>query len=330
MKTLMRVGQWSAAIALASVLTPAALAVNSSRIEYYHYDAAGNVRVVTDANGQVLERHDYLPFGEECTTGPCAANPGVGAGQPRKFTGKERDAETGLDYFGARYYGSRIGRFTSIDPVYTWNENLFDPQRWNRYAYARNNQLRYVDPDGKNPIAIAVFLAAAFVLNNPTNTNVTQGPIHDTIVPNSVIVAGGYGLAAGGARLAAQEILQETFENATGIPTTVPIGRFLKGADVADVAANARRGIDEGCCVTGVVDRSGAAARRADRLKGVEPRKGYDRDEFPPAVVKPDDPSGYRIDYVNPSQNRRSGQRLGQELKGVSDGTRVRIDPQKQ
>jgi len=52
-------------------------------------------------------------------------------------------------YFGARYYGSKIGRFTTTDPVYTWRENLVDPQRWNRYAYARNNPLRYVDPDGR-------------------------------------------------------------------------------------------------------------------------------------------------------------------------------------
>jgi RHS repeat-associated protein len=118
-------------------------------IEYYHLDAIGSVRAVTNGAGQVVERHDYLPFGEECTTGPCAANLALGGGQPRKFTGKERDAETGLDYFGARYYGSRIGRFTTVDPVYTWQENLLDPQRWNRYAYARNNPLRYVDPDGR-------------------------------------------------------------------------------------------------------------------------------------------------------------------------------------
>ena len=88
-------------------------------VKYVELDAVGNVRVVTDEKGRVLERHDYLPFGEECSTGPCASNPGVGAGQPRKFTGKERDAETGLDYFGARYYGSKIGRFTTVDPAYT-------------------------------------------------------------------------------------------------------------------------------------------------------------------------------------------------------------------
>ena len=58
-------------------------------------------------------------------------------------------------YFGARYYGSKIGRFTTVDPVYTWRENVVDPQRWNRYAYGRNNPLRFVDPDGRDAIPVA-------------------------------------------------------------------------------------------------------------------------------------------------------------------------------
>lgn len=70
----------------------------------------------------------------------------------REFTGKERDAETGYDYFGARYYGAKAARFTTIDPAYTSQENLVDPQRWNRYAYVRNNPLRYVDPDGRRDV----------------------------------------------------------------------------------------------------------------------------------------------------------------------------------
>ena len=108
-------------IGLAVVLACAWPAMVSAAdvVEFYHVDAIGNVRVVTDATGAVVERHDYLPFGEECTTGPCATNPGVAASQPRHFTGKERDTETGLDYFGARYYGSKIGRFTTVDPERT-------------------------------------------------------------------------------------------------------------------------------------------------------------------------------------------------------------------
>jgi len=136
----------SLALGLVCVASPA----SAQLVEYYHTDLVGNVRAVTDEKGTVIERHDYLPFGEECTTGLCASNPGVGAGQPRKFTGKERDAETGLDYFGARYYRPSVGRFTTTDPAYTIPENILDPQRWNKYAYARNNPLRYTDPDGRD------------------------------------------------------------------------------------------------------------------------------------------------------------------------------------
>ena len=72
---------------------------------------------------------------------------GVYDGIRQQFTGKERDTETGLDYFGARYYSSAQGRFTSVDPENA-GADLEDPQSWNGYAYARNNPLKYVDPDG--------------------------------------------------------------------------------------------------------------------------------------------------------------------------------------
>ncbi|HHU35551.1 MAG TPA: RHS repeat-associated core domain-containing protein, partial [Bacteroidetes bacterium] len=67
---------------------------------------------------------------------------------PQKFTGKERDAETGLDYFGARYFSSPQGRFTSPDIVLL--SRLDNPQTWNLYAYTSNNPLRRIDPDGRN------------------------------------------------------------------------------------------------------------------------------------------------------------------------------------
>ena len=64
-----------------------------------------------------------------------------------KFTGKERDAETGLDYFGARYFGGAQGRFTSPDRPQV-DQHAEDPQSWNLYSYVRNNPLRFVDPTG--------------------------------------------------------------------------------------------------------------------------------------------------------------------------------------
>jgi RHS repeat-associated protein len=119
--------------------------VAAQQVVYYHVDTVGSVRAVTNSSGAVIERHDYYAFGEECTTSPCTA---PGLGQPLHFSGKERDQETGFDYFGARYYGSKVGRFTTVDPVLGLDASLGDPQRWNRYAYARNNPLRYIDLTG--------------------------------------------------------------------------------------------------------------------------------------------------------------------------------------
>jgi RHS repeat-associated protein len=68
------------------------------------------------------------------------------SGVRSRSTGKERDAETGLDYFGARYFSGAQGRFTSPDPG-PWE--LLNPQSYNAYTYALNNPLRYGDDEGE-------------------------------------------------------------------------------------------------------------------------------------------------------------------------------------
>jgi RHS repeat-associated protein len=72
---------------------------------------------------------------------------GTSDGIRQKLTRKERDIETGLDYFWARHYSSAQGRFITVDPLMA-SAKTGDPQTWNRYAYVVNNPLRYVDPDG--------------------------------------------------------------------------------------------------------------------------------------------------------------------------------------
>jgi RHS repeat-associated protein len=81
---------------------------------------------------------DYQPYGERVAGDTSTTH---------KFTGKERDAESGLDDFGARYYGSPMGRFMSPDPL-MGSAKVWDPQTWNRYSYARNNPLVFIDPTG--------------------------------------------------------------------------------------------------------------------------------------------------------------------------------------
>ena len=65
------------------------------------------------------------------------------------FTGKERDTESGNDYFGARYYASSMGRWLSPDPKIISRQRMYDPQQWDMYSYARNNPLGAIDPDGR-------------------------------------------------------------------------------------------------------------------------------------------------------------------------------------
>jgi RHS repeat-associated protein len=99
------------------------------------------------------------------------------------------------------------------------------------------------------------------------------------------------------------------------------IGDFLTGDDVAEAGKHAK----EVGKTSGVVDRAGAKARRAERMKGREKVPGKDLDEYPPAAIKPDDPSKVSVKPIDRSQNRRSGARLRNELP--PDGTPVEIDP---
>ncbi len=130
-------------------------------------DMLGTTRVVTDANGGVKARHDYLPFGEEvgAGVGGRTVQQGYVADNVRqKFTGKERDFETGLDYFLSRHYASRYGRFISTDPLNIvglqksekdrFADFIASPRNWNAYAYTNNNPLNSLDPDGLLTIII--------------------------------------------------------------------------------------------------------------------------------------------------------------------------------
>ncbi len=73
---------------------------------------------------------------------------------PRRFAGKEWDAESHLNYFGTRYFAANLGRFTSPDPIVADEVRLVNPQRWNQYAYALNSPFRAVDPDGRDVLVI--------------------------------------------------------------------------------------------------------------------------------------------------------------------------------
>jgi RHS repeat-associated protein len=121
-----------------------------AKVAYLTNDHLGSPRINTDANGNVIARHDYHPFGEEIDgTGGRTTGLGYGDDTVRKqFTAYERDIESELDYAQARYYNSAHGRFTSVDPI-TASEDIINPQTFNRYAYVGNNPLNITDPTGE-------------------------------------------------------------------------------------------------------------------------------------------------------------------------------------
>lgn len=118
-------------------------------IFYYFADHLGSTRTITTGSGpgqtpgQLCYDADFTPYGQEISY---AARLQTTACPPSyKFTGYERDSETGVDYAFARYYSSRLGRFLSTDPL---GGAIGDPQSHNAYAYTGNNPLNFIDPSG--------------------------------------------------------------------------------------------------------------------------------------------------------------------------------------
>lgn len=122
---------------------------SEAKVSYLTSDHLGSPRITTDANGSVISRRDCMPFGEEVFTPQRTQGLNYTADNIRqKFTSYERDSESDLDYAQARYYKYSHGRFTSVDPLMASAKDT-EPQSWNRYTYALNNPILYIDPNGE-------------------------------------------------------------------------------------------------------------------------------------------------------------------------------------
>jgi RHS repeat-associated protein len=140
--------------------------------------------LITDAAGGVVQRMDYEPYGA------LIQNPrsGNGVAVRHTYAGKEADAETGLMYYGARYYDPIVGMFISADRLtrrsgepqrYQWPDRLVsgetEPQAFNRFAYALNNPMVYVDETGEEPFTIFITTVIISTILATTAAAVTGG-----------------------------------------------------------------------------------------------------------------------------------------------------------
>jgi len=124
-----------------------------------HYqlnDWLGNRRMQVDPNGNIETSLQASPYGD-------ALNPPVPISTEQYLTGKERDAESGLDYFGSRYYSSTGGRWMAPDPTQLWYADETNPQSVNLYNYALNNPHRYVDKDGNELLLAGIGAGVGFI-----------------------------------------------------------------------------------------------------------------------------------------------------------------------
>src|SRR3989338_1782108 len=196
-------------------------------VYYYHPDHLGSTNLVTDALKPVVEETTYLPFG------------GIFEGGSSRFTftGKEKDY-SGLMYYGARYYSPFLRRFTQPDTVI---QNVYDPQSLNRYSYARNNPLKYVDPSGNyfSPWDIldhiSLTISVADVLKNPANIRnwINLGiDVSSAVIPG----LGGGGMIYRAATKADDVVDVSKFAKLT--KNAKNVGKAKKGVEAADISGD--------------------------------------------------------------------------------------------
>lgn len=153
---------------------PALLSQQTSGIYFYHPDHLGSATWVTDVGCDPVEYVHYMPYGELWHDQRTSTY-----SERFKFTGKERDSETGYDYFGARYYSSALPLWLSVDPLAGEYPNL------SPYAYCANNPIRNIDEEGETPKDKVVGWALGIITN--IIPYISFSHIRDIYVPDNTM-----------------------------------------------------------------------------------------------------------------------------------------------
>jgi RHS repeat-associated protein len=336
----------------------ARLDLPSATVHYYFANHLGSASVVTSSTGVIQDESDFYPFGGERVLTDTDPN-------QYKFTGKERDTESALDYFGARYYSSQFGRFMTPDwdaaPTTVPYADFGNPQSLNLYTYVGNNPITTFDTDGHcwpigecaAQIQNAVDRATEKVISAAANTGspgvafaVTALAGTGRDIVNGTVDSFRAGEAIGGC-----------VDNCNGQQFADAIGQDLnRTAGLVDMAAGAvgtgqtllRRGAADIPEVTidsakypqtaeHVHDAQAAGQPSlvtVDRSGAAGRRAEAMQGTQPtrgldrdeyPPAVAREGGAGASVRPINPSDNRGAGASVGAQLRDVADGEKVKI-----
>lgn len=237
----------------------------SDGVTYLHNDFTGNPIAATDSSGTVVWKENYKPYGSRND------NPSAEAGNRIAFHGKPFDQETGLSYFGARYYDPVIGRFMGVDAARFDEENL---QTFNRYGYGNNNPYRFLDPDGNQAVEIRSpewmrAVVPGQVMWDNARTALANGNYSSAAVLTlGMIAEAGMAGATGGTSKAVSTA------TAPAIKGTTSLFRAVGPAELADIKATGalrNLGSAEGKYFTTSAAEASAYAKQAVKAFGDQP-----------------------------------------------------------
>lgn len=160
------------------------LTVSNNQSRFYFYDHLGSANVVTDSSGNPIELIEYKPFGEFARHEKYGGNENVAW---QYFTSKPLDEETGLMFYGARYYAPFLGKFITPDTIVPSGSN---PQSLNRYSYVYNNPVNLTDPTGNFPWMAAIIGAIIGGTTSAIQSYQVTGKINWTGVAINAIIGG--------------------------------------------------------------------------------------------------------------------------------------------
>jgi RHS repeat-associated protein len=236
---------------------------------YYFSDYLKTASMITDSAGVIKAESDYYPWGGELQFVNNDSN-------HYKYDGHERDSETGLDYYGARYYGNALGRFLTPDwaakATAVPYADFGNPQSLNLYAYTNNNPATFGDVDGHCPDGADVCFMPQLASNKAYMDGYHEGA-KAGLITFAVVAPAGRILQIPGVGVLARNLLGLGLATA---PTTVPIAMdIIEGATPGAPGFSVRAAAETlGMRTLEKVGESGAIGKLAN---GVELSAGFER-----------------------------------------------------